>query len=313
MSQLLSERLREAEVLETKSAGGLQVFGLRWEVGGTAPPYRTLDEALAAGTLEVTEVTEEGAVPRLKVANRGDAAVFLMAGEQLVGAKQNRILNTSLLVPANSELAIPVSCVEAGRWGYASPKFGSGGTMSHGKLRKMLSQQTHDSYDAEGYPSSRQGEVWQEIDRKLGSMGTVSPSAALQETYEQHRARLQELLDSLGVSDRCHGAAFAAGERVLGADLFDRPETLAKLWTKVARAYAIDALEQPEAAAPPAGAGASLPAERVKEWLRSAADAPLQSYKSPGLGYDVRIRGAAVVGGSLVVEDRPVHAELFGA
>jgi hypothetical protein len=306
MNLLLSERLREVEVLETKAVNGLQAFGLRWKVGGTALPYHTLDEALAAGTLEVTEITEEGDVPRLKVSNRGDTAVFLMAGEQLIGSKQNRILNTSLLVPANSELAIPVSCVEAGRWGYASPRFGSGGTMSHGKLRRMLSEQTHDSYNAAGYPSSRQGEVWQEVSRKLGSMGTVSPSAALQQTYDDYRVRLQDLLGSLSVSPTCDGVAFGIGDRVLGVDLFDQPATLAKLWPKVARAYAIDALEQSEA--PPA----SLHAEGVKEWLRSAAEAPLQSFKSPGLGYDVRLKGAGVIGGSLIVEDRPVHAELFG-
>jgi hypothetical protein len=39
-------------------------------------------------------------------------------GEQLVGAKQNRILNMTVLVAAETEVTIPVSCVERGRWGY---------------------------------------------------------------------------------------------------------------------------------------------------------------------------------------------------
>jgi hypothetical protein len=199
-----------------------------------------------------------------------------------------------------------VSCVEAGRWGYASPKFASGGTMSHSKLRKLMSAHTHESYGRDGWPSSRQGEVWDEVDRKLEMMKTMSPSAALQQTYEDHRARLQELLGSLSVSPNCCGVAFTQGERVLGVDLFDQPTTLAKLWPKVLRAYAIDALESSEPAA------ATLPVECMRDWLRSAADASLESYKSPGLGYDVRINGRVVIGGSLIVEDRPVHLELFG-
>ena len=37
------------------------------------------------------------------------------------------------------------------------------------------------------------------------------------------------------------GAVFAYGGRVVGFDLFDRPGTLARLWGKLVRAYAIDA------------------------------------------------------------------------
>jgi hypothetical protein len=310
-----SDRLRTVQVIETRSAAGLQVFGLRWEVDG-GMPYRTLDESLAAGLLEVGEISQGGSVPLLKVTNRGDLPAFLMAGEQLVGAKQNRILNTSLLVPAQSELTVPVSCVEAGRWGYRSSTFTSAGTLSHGQLRKLLSTQTFDSYARGGWPASQQGEVWEEVSRKLGCMRSVSPSRALQQAYEDHQARLHDLLGSLGVSAACHGAAFVIAGRVAGLDLFDRPATLTKLWPKVARAYAIDALEQPPLPALPprvgeGGVGAPISVELLGQWLRSAADAAAQSYKSPGLGYDVRLKGVGVIGGVLVVEDRPVHAELF--
>src|SRR5437762_11342892 len=102
MSQQLLARLRTVQVREAQSAGSLQVFGLHWG-NGTALSYRTLDEALAADLLEVTEISEGGSVPILKVTNKSDDLIFLMAGEQLVGAKQNRILNTSILVPARSE------------------------------------------------------------------------------------------------------------------------------------------------------------------------------------------------------------------
>src|SRR4051812_40815030 len=91
----LSERLRTVEILEPSEAGGMQVFGLRWPVhSGLA--YQTLDDALAGGQFEVTEVTDGGSVPTLKVTNKSDLMAFLMAGEQLQGGKQNRVLNASI-------------------------------------------------------------------------------------------------------------------------------------------------------------------------------------------------------------------------
>jgi hypothetical protein len=303
MNRTISDRLRAVEILERRSAGGLQVFGLQWEFGGGLS-YHTLEEALAAAMIDVTEVSEGGTVPLLKVKNLGDTPVFLMAGEQLVGAKQNRVLNTSLLVPASAEMEVPVSCVEAGRWGYRSPRFGSAGTSSHSKLRKMMAEHTHDSYNRDGKPTSRQREVWGEVSRKLKSMCSASPSAALQQAYEDHRARLQEIQTALGRPAGCTGAAFALGDQVVGVDLFDQPGTLAKLWAKILRAYAIDALEQPPNES-------TVSSDEVREWLRSAADAEWQSFKSSGLGFDFRIKGPGVVGGSLMVDDKPVHAELF--
>ena len=73
--------------------------------------YLTLDEALKEGLVEVTEVSEGGHVPDLKVVNKSPRMVLILDGEELVGAKQNRIVNTTILVAAYSTLVIPVSGV----------------------------------------------------------------------------------------------------------------------------------------------------------------------------------------------------------
>jgi len=64
--------------------------------------YLTLDQAVALG-FTVTEVDAAGSVPELLAHNPLDASVLLYDGEELIGAKQNRILNVTVLVTAASE------------------------------------------------------------------------------------------------------------------------------------------------------------------------------------------------------------------
>jgi hypothetical protein len=248
--------------------------------------------------------------------------VLLMAGEELVGAKQNRVLNVSLMVPAGEEMPVPVSCVEAGRWRYRARKFSSAGTSSHGKLRSKMSHYAHEAYRRVGRPSSRQGEVWEEVTDKLGKMGSRSPTAALHQVYEDYERQLREVSENTPVPEGCCGAVFACGGKIAGVDIFDRPLTLSKLWRKLLRSYAVDALElssgesaeaTSEADASSREDAPSLTAERVAHWLQQAAVAQGESYKSPGVGDDVRVKSDAITGGSLLVESHPVHTELFTA
>ena len=88
-----------------------------------AAGYATLDEAVTRGWMKITEVTEAGHVPELKVENSGDTAVLIVDGEELVGAKQNRVVNLTLLIAAHKTMVIPVSCVESGRWRHTSREF----------------------------------------------------------------------------------------------------------------------------------------------------------------------------------------------
>jgi hypothetical protein len=73
--------------------------------------YNTLGEALAASNLAIIEISAAGSVPELMVVNRSSTPVLLVDGEELAGAKQNRVLNTSLLIKEGSETKIPVKRV----------------------------------------------------------------------------------------------------------------------------------------------------------------------------------------------------------
>ena len=96
-------------------------------------------------------------MPDLLVENQGDVPVLFLEGEELVGAKQNRVLNVSVLIAAPSKTKIPVSCVEQDRWGYKSRKFGSSGSHSSSKLRYFLKKSVTRSVLAKRGHRSDQG------------------------------------------------------------------------------------------------------------------------------------------------------------
>jgi hypothetical protein len=95
---------------QPQQAGGITMTPL-FPLQDPVCDYVSLDEALAGG-LQISEVNEAGDVGELAVRNPLDRGVLLYDGEELVGAKQNRVLNTTVLVAAHSHLTIPVSCVE---------------------------------------------------------------------------------------------------------------------------------------------------------------------------------------------------------
>ena len=160
-------------------------------------------------------------MPRIKIINRSQHMVFLMAGEQLVGCKQNRVLNASMMVPAHSEMPLPVTCVERGRWGYSGPVFTSAHSSSHHQLRVMMAGQAAKSYRQTGMPSADQAAVWREVSRKLGTMGSRSSSDALQDVFQDNARKLKESVEQLPAPADCNGAVFVIGGRIAGADLFE--------------------------------------------------------------------------------------------
>jgi len=262
-------------VLEPITAESMDVFGLKGNDEGVLD-YVTLDEALSTGDIEVREVDGGSSVSNIKVVNKGRSNVLIVAGELLQGAKQNRTVNASLMVAAQEELVIDVACVEAGRWRGRSQVFGGNGSLSHATLRGLMLRQSSEALRACGKPLSDQAAVWQEVRRKLDAMRSPSPTEALHAAFYVHGPTLNDLDQRFRMSADCCGAAVAINGRLAGVELFDKPETLAKLWPKLVSSYAIDALEPDGMAGPakpstqmshPAGSLAGFMGPKPTRWV----------------------------------------------
>lgn len=131
------------------------------------PDYLTLEEALREEAVVITELSEGGYVPELKLINQSESKVLILDGEELKGAKQNRIVNATFLIGPRMEAIIPVSCVEAGRWSYRSRNFDSGEKIMHFSLRREDQKEVSKSLREQKTFRSNQGMIWDGLAAKV--------------------------------------------------------------------------------------------------------------------------------------------------
>ncbi len=267
---------------------------------GSPAGYTTLDEALAAGLVSVTEVSEAGHVPELTIVNNGPAPVLVLDGEELVGAKQNRIVNLSILVPGRTKLPLPVSCVEAGRWDHRSRAFATAGRAHYAAGRAMKLRQVSYFMHASGARHADQGAIWNDIDAKAERMAACSPTHAAAAMYDQARGDLEAFQSKLEAAPRQVGAIFAINGRIVGLEAFDSAATWHKSMRKIVESYGLDALDR---SGEPCSRGRRDPGR----FLASVAAGEVECFKAVGLGDDLRLHARGVAGAALAVDDELVH------
>jgi hypothetical protein len=300
--QVILDQLASLRVGVGATHAGMTVFPV-FAASASAPAlrYRTLEQAIADGAVEVVEQAS-ATVPELTLRNKGAVMIFVLDGEEVVGGRQNRIVNASFLIAANSTVTLPVTCVEHGRWHDVSRVFSSGESMPH-YMRLAKHRQVSASLARMSRPLADQGATWDAIAEKQATTGTRSATGALHDIYQSQQERLSAWEQTFPYVAGAVGFIIGLGGQITGADLFDQPETAEALWPKLRRSYALDALE--------VTASAPIEQAQAERLLARARGARCQAYPSLALGEDVRFEGDGVFGGGLVYEETPIHISLF--
>jgi hypothetical protein len=289
---------------------------LRPQNGG--PEFITLREAIERGVFAVTEVNEGGSVPELLVANKGDAAVLLIDGEEVRGAKQNRVLNTTILVGAKSTLKVPVSCVEHGRWSYREREFRDSGNVMHREMRALNVREVSASLASSGQFRSDQGEIWDKVDELHADLAVPQRTAAMNDVYQAKGADLDGYLKSFRLSEGQKGILVFVDGRPAGLDFVSRAPAFASLFSKLVRSYAMEAVLVSERRRRGRGRGDARKApgkpsaDEARAFLKQAASSEEKKYESVGLGWSYRYAGHGIVGSALTFDDKVVHMAFFG-
>ena len=301
----IDQLLRQVKVTQAMNYEGLTSYPLIRETL-FAKDYLTLDEALTNKAAVITEVSEGGSVPQLLLRNKGEQAVFLLDGEELTGAKQNRILNISILAPAMKDTVIPVSCVEAGRWSHSSPDFSASPRAQFSASRAKRSAHVSEDICHTGQRRSNQGEVWDDISAKLNSLGSQSATQAVESAFMDHDQQLNAYVEHLRPVENQLGAVFAVKGQITGLELFDSQETCRVLMPKIIRSYALDAIDPGLRG----NDGANEPSP--DEFLARVGKSAIREAQAVGEGTDLRFDNASgVAGGALQARDRIVHLVAF--
>lgn len=269
--------------------------------------YTLSDEAISEGTVTVEEVSEGGSVPELSVENKGDTRVLFLEGEELVGAKQNRVLNTSILVAAHTKTRAPVSCVEAGRWGYKSRSFRSGGTHSPSKLRRVLKASVSESLRLRRGRRSNQRAVWNEVAREQAAFHCCSLTSAMSDTFESQQTRLNEFREKMKYVDGAVGVAVAVGGKLVAVDLFDKAATCRRVWNRLLSGFVLDALEDEKTEN-------QIECDSVQQLLGVLGDLPWELTQPIGEGEEYRAESTSGDHASaLVLDETLVHGSVVCA
>ena len=283
---------------ERIEVGGLSVFPLMG-VATDAPPYLTGPEAFELGLIEVDEL-DPPEVPFLVVTNLADVPILLVEGEMLVGGDQNRTMNVTVLCPPKSQLTVPVSCVEAGRWGSRRRMSGSA-RLAPGSLRAAKTAHLEPRAADAHHRRSDQGRVWDEVDRQSLSHDVESDTSALDDVQVELEERMAAELDRIRPVDGQIGVVCTIGNEVVGLDLFDRPGTLQQYLRAIVAGHALDA---------PSPTSHVDGFRAIEQFLARVDGAECGTGRGVGLG-DELLLGGPVAGIGLALGDHLVHLAAF--
>lgn len=292
----LIEGLQVGEPVTYKNLTVIPVYSDRLTV---KTRYITLDEALAKGYLEITEVGG-GSVPQVRMCNRSSECVFVMGGEILTGGRQDRIVGRDvLLAPRSKDVIVPVYCVEQGRWTYESEAFHSKRNLGTAGLR------------AEGQKAGgdAQSRIWSHVSDIANRAGEGSPTSRFQEAYESETVKrsISGYRDRMERIPRLYpdatGVVIAVGDRITSVDIFANPHMFRQLWGKILRSSALAAACDP--------AHGTLSQTEAIRFLRMVHDRHYVRKPAVDLGFEVSAIDHEVNANALIYGGGVIHLAAF--
>ncbi len=272
--------------------------------------YMSCGDALDKELLNVQEVNESGVVSTLSATNRGEKPVFIISGQGLKGAKQDRIVNVSIIIDIKTEIKVPVSCVEARRWHYSNDNVFRKSNVAAPGVRYCMSLGVNESLKAFKTYSGDQGAVWDSVDKVAEEKGVKSKTACLNDVFDNYDKRLKDFSEKIKYPEKACGLAVFNGSKLVSVDYFGHPELMKASWDDIVRSVALGAVEPVNKTA--SKRQASLKADQeIKKFLEGILDNAAGPEQSPGKGQYVRSQSKKHEAGLLIDDDKLVHLSAY--
>ncbi len=295
------------QVLEFQKEGAISILQVATEEKNTLD-FISSGKAIEDNLIEVTEVSDSGSVNNLKVANKSDKFVFFMDGDILVGAKQNRVMNISALIEPNRIVDVPVSCVEAGRWGYRRSNFYSTDYSAPAKMRYQKMKDVNINLDKKRGFYAEQSNVWKEVSDYEVCYKRRSATSDCSELFANEDERLKSLTESFKLKKGANGFVIFKGKKMLSTDIFNRDEIFDEYFGKILKGVGMDIVNIDEKADFVTEIEAK---ERIEKFFARFDTLNFKFEKGIGVGEHKRFEASNMIVSELSYEAKPVHISVL--
>ena len=300
----IKQQLQSINITDPLHFQNLTLFAIKGS-NNTSFHYITLSQAYENKVVEVKETSEEGTVSELLFINNSDTPILIIEGQELLGAKQNRIINVSILVPAHISMVIPVSCCERSRWGFRSNReFSLSDRMTFSKARRNKMRSVNERWESGDTADSDQQEVWQDMDVKFAKMNVNSSTDSMGDFYDTYSERINQYVKSFASENDDKGIIAAINGKIVSMEFFDRNTSFKDNLSKIIRGLAADAIEEQKT---------SLIAtkKQAEDFVENVHASRINELGSIGLGSQYRINGDSQLGQTLIFNNHIVHFIVF--
>lgn len=297
--------------------------------------YLTLKRGISAGFVEITEC-EVSTVGTVLARNNANIPLVLIDGDEIVGAKQNRIMNRSLIIPPKTTLRVSVSCTEQGRWHYGRSRrnhygrdeylnrvnFSNSSEDNFEELREFENNQPDNHFESSDFAadfSTRlaksndlfeekncQSTVWNSISNLEDRTSFRSRTSALHDNFENHRSRHNEYLKNFKLEFGQCGAIFIINGEIKGLELFHNPLIYQEYHEKIFRSYIMEAITKNYSSY-----CSDISFYEIEAFLREISYSRFRNSKDEGIGRHMNFANRYGTGSVLMDGRNLVHLNYF--
>lgn len=262
----------------------------------------SLYEALNNKMVKIEEVNG-GKINEVVFKNLSDEKIFAIDGEEIIGALQNRVINTAFLAKERAEFLLPVTCVEEGRWSGNKKEF-LPGEMSFVTIRSELCKSVNKSLYEKKKFESNQSAVWKRVKETLKSLKVNSKTLSMHDTYNKCKDEIEKYIENLDFN-QFNGFIAFAGKDFLCMDFFYSKDLFNKYKIKILKGYAIDALMRKNEVTN------IKDRKEIEEIILEIKNGNKRKFKSISLGNEIRFETKNFVGRALEHNDKILHLAVF--
>jgi len=270
--------------------------------------YISGNKAFRLNEVKISEMNDYGSVNDVIIINNSDDYIFFMDGDIIIGAKQNRVLNTSLLLAPKSKNQIPVSCIEKGRWSDSISDFDLTPDIIPHELRTRKNSSLKENLEKVNRYYADQDEVWGSVDGYAMMYEKDSFTNDLTEIIGEIDMKAKEFADFFKVSPDANMAMFFIGEELVSIDHFNSVEIYTEYFSKITKSIMIDYMDTYERYDNVSNEIIYTKSQKIIDEMEGMKK---NVYKAAGLGIEERFENEEISGFKLNYKNKLIHLAAF--